>query len=213
MQTIIDKLSNKPEGRSLLKWLTAGLGLLTGYQMTGGFWGAILPAIATALVKRLEQTASNAARAKLEPGNGRLESLGFCGTCHECALECTCDNDKPDFSQIWKQSEAPTEKLPVQIERKDMFQQLGIAPMPAIPHPLINCQKCGEFRGHGHECKQERFPTPQEIEETEKLLEPPPPTEFFVHWYDADDGAKVRKFTDKFSAIMFRNTKPGAVLK
>lgn len=21
------------------------------------------------------------------------------------------------------------------------------------PHPLMNCQKCGEFRGHGHECR------------------------------------------------------------
>ncbi len=198
MQTIIDKLSENPQGRSLLKWLTAGLGLLTGYQMTGGFWGAILPAIATALVKRLEQQSSNAARAKLEqPINDPDDYDGEPLT-------------PPDYSQIWKQAEAPTEKIlnaetlnvhpisigkTVEIDRRQAInlESLGLRPMPAIPAPS--------------------FPTPQEIEETEKLLESPPPTEFFVHWHDADDGAKVRKFTDKFSAIMFRNTKPGAVLK
>lgn len=181
MQTIIDKLSNNPERRSLLKWLTVGLGIWTGSEATQGSYTALVAGLLAVLVKWLEQQSSNAARAKLEapitdPDDYDGEPL-----------------TPPDYSKIWPQPDAPTEKLPVQIERKELFQQLGISPMPAIPAPS--------------------FPTPQEIKETEKLLEPPPPTEFFVHWYDPEEGAKTRKFTDKLEAIKYRNSKPGAMLR
>jgi len=193
MNQLIEFLS-RPENhgtRNLLKWLQAFLGVSTGAGAATGSWQSLVTGLLFVFVKWLEAEASKVANesriAQGEPivANERLESLGFCGVCHEAALECTCVRDKPDFSQIWSKSEAPTEKLPIP----------GALPVeiviPRVTPPTT-------------------FPTTEELEKTEVILAGDKLHE--VEFWNDDGERKVKSFADKYEAIKFRNAKKYAKL-
>jgi len=183
MNQLIEFLS-RPENhgtRNLLKWLQAFLGVSTGAGAATGSWQSLVTGLLFVFVKWLEAEASKVANESriAQPEPEREDILDH-------------DPDPltpPDFSKIWSKSEAPTEKLPVQIERKEMFEQLGIKPMPAIPAT---------------------FPTAEDIEKTEVILAGDKLHE--VEFWNDDGERKVKSFTDKFEAIKFRNAKKYAKL-
>jgi len=187
MNQLIEFLS-RPENhgtRNLLKWLQAFLGVSTGAGAATGSWQSLVTGLLFVFVKWLEAEASKVANeSRIAQGEPEIEDV------HETDFaNIKEEHDKPDFSQIWSKSEAPTEKLPVQIERKEMFEQLGIKPMPAIPAT---------------------FPDKEEIEKTEVILAGDKLHE--VEFWNDDGERKVKSFTDKFEAIKFRNAKKYAKL-
>lgn len=178
MSQLIEFLS-RPENhgtRNLLKWLQAFLGVSTGAGAATGSWQSLITGLLFVFVKWLEAEASKVAN------ESRIAKS-------EAEIEDDYEDDKPDFSQIWDKSEAPTEKLPVQIERKEMFEQLGIKPMPAIPAT---------------------FPTAEDIEKTEVILAGDKLHE--VEFWNDDGERKVKSFADKYEAIKFRNSRKYAKL-
>ena len=160
----------------MLKWLQAFLGVSTGAGAASGSWQSLVTGLLFVFVKWLEAEASKMAN------ESRIAKS-------EDEIEDEYESDKPDFSQIWDKSEAPTEKLPVQIDRKEVFESLGIKPMPAIPAT---------------------FPDKEEIEKTEVILAGDKLHE--VEFWNDDGERKVKSFTEKFEAIKFRNAKKYAKL-
>jgi len=189
MNQLIEFLS-RPENhgtRNLLKWLQAFLGVSTGAGAATGSWQSLVTGLLFVFVKWLESEASKVAN------ESRIAQP-------EAEIENDTESDKPDFSQIWDKEkrgvelpnfrqQAPTEKLPVQIERKDMFEQLGIKPMPAIPAT---------------------FPTLEELEKTDVILAGDRLHE--VEFWNDDGERKVKSFADKYEAIKFRNSRKYAKL-
>jgi len=176
MNQLIEFLS-RPENhgtRNLLKWLQAFLGVSTGAGAATGSWQSIVTGLLFVFVKWLESEASKVANESriAQPEDG---------------IEDVNDEQRPSIFR--DMVEAPTEKLPVQIERKEMFEQLGIKPMPAIPAT---------------------FPDKEEIEKTEVILAGDKLHE--VEFWNDDGDRKVKSFADKYEAIKFRNAKKYAKL-
>ena len=174
MNQLIEFLS-RPENhgtRNLLKWLQAFLGVSTGAGAATGSWQSLVTGLLFVFVKWLEAEASKLAN------ESRIAQP-------EPEIEDDTESDKPDFSQIWSKSEAPTERLPIP----------GALPaeivIPRVTPPAT-------------------FPTPEELEKTEVILAGDKLHE--VEFWNDDGERKVKSFADKFDAIKFRNSRKYAKL-
>lgn len=89
---------------------------------------------------------------------------------------------------------------------RDRFAELGITVLPpatpAVPAPAPAPAPVMVARG---------FPANSEIKATEEKLAKDKPT--VVFWRDPDCGYMERSFDVRFDAVMFRRTKPGALIK
>lgn len=108
------------------------------------------------------------------------------------------DEAKPDFRALLP-STPPEDRETIRLQPRtirDRFAELGIQVLPpAVPAPA----------------PAPSFPTESEIKATEDKLAKDKPT--VVFWYDPDCGYMERAFPVRFDAVMFKRTKPGALIK
>jgi len=181
MNQLIEFLS-RPENhgtRNLLKWLQAFLGVSTGAGAATGSWQSLVTGLLFVFVKWLEAEASKVANeSRIAQGEPEIEDLAE-------------EHDKPDFSQIWNKSEAPTEKLPIP----------GALPWEIVI-PRVTSPDLAEI--------PRVFPTAEDIEKTEVILAGDKLHE--VEFWNDDGERKVKSFADKYEAIKFRNSRKYAKL-
>lgn len=113
---------------------------------------------------------------------------------------------RPDYRALFP-STPPEDRETIRLQPRtirDRFAELGITvsppATPAVPAPAPAPVMVA--RG---------FPANSEIKATEEKLAKDKPT--VVFWHDPDCGYMERSFPARFDAVMFKRTKPGALIK